>query len=51
MAFSCGRNDARVMSFEVWTGRPTFAAASRNRTSFVPIAAVCTGSVCSTHSE
>jgi hypothetical protein len=38
------------MSFDVCVGSPTFVAARRNSSSFVPIAAVWTGSVCSTHS-
>jgi hypothetical protein len=50
MAFSCGRHAGCEMSFEVCVGKPIFVAARRKSSSFVPIAAVWTGSVCSTHS-
>jgi hypothetical protein len=50
MAFSCGRNAFLVMFFPVCTFRPIRSAPRRNTSSFVPIAAVWTGRVCSTHS-
>jgi hypothetical protein len=50
MAFCCGLKAATEMSFEVCVGSPSFAAPRRNCSSFVPIGAVCTGKVCSTHS-
>jgi hypothetical protein len=49
MAFSWGRNESRVMSFVVLRGRPSISAPRKKKASFVPMGAVCTGKVCSTH--
>ncbi len=50
IAFSCGRKLSARMSFVALTGRPIPSQPRKKIASFVPIAAVCTGSVASTHS-
>lgn len=50
MAFSCGRNESRVVVFVVWTGNPMPSQPRKNVCSLVPMAEVWTGSVVSTHS-
>ncbi|MGN7154955.1 hypothetical protein ACTHRK_02420 [Dietzia cercidiphylli] len=51
IAFCWGRNAGLVMSREVWTGSPMPSHPRKVISSLVPIAAVSTGSVASTHSR
>ena len=51
MAFSCGRKASRRMSLVVYTGSPTRSQPRKKIDSLVPMGAVWTGSVASTHSR